>query len=162
MENYSTIKKKNLRHISTVKTVVARFPCVLRDMRNRQQDDPAAGGFYTFFCKIENIGMLLIDADVLPLLASQNTSQQDPDLDMSQLVMLLDATEKVLIEMRDNVASMTNFSQLDLMVHLVTEYGHEVKMTAGRSPEWLDRKRIDYLNAIIDRVSMRSFRIGHC
>ena len=36
------------------------------------------------------------------------------------------------------------------MVHLVTEYGHEVKMTAGRSPEWLDRKRIDYLNAIID------------
>ena len=64
-----------------MKTVVARFPCVLRDMRNRQQDDPAAGGFYTFFCKIENIGMLLIDADVLPLLASQNTSQQDPDLD---------------------------------------------------------------------------------
>ena len=29
-------------------------------------------------------------------------------------------------------------------------YGHEVKMTAGRSLEWLDRKRIDYLNAIID------------
>ena len=90
-----------ISHYSTVKTVVARFPCVLRDMRNRQQDDPAAGGFYTFFCKVENIGMLLIDADVLPLLASQNTSQQDPDLDMSQLVMLLDATEKVLIEMRD-------------------------------------------------------------
>ena len=119
---------------STVKTMVARLPCVLTDMSNRQQDDPAAVGFYSFFCKFENIGLLLIDADILPLLASLNTSQQDPNLDMSQLVMLLDATEKVLIEMRDNVASMIIFSQLDLMVHLLGEYGHVVKLTAGRSP----------------------------
>ena len=45
---------------------------------------------------------------------------------------------------------MINFSQLDLMVHLVGEYGNVVKLTAGRSPEWLDRQRKDYINSIID------------
>ena len=138
-----------LSHYNTVKSLVARFPCVLTELKTRQYDDPAACGFYSFFGKIENIGLLLIDADILPLLASLNTSQQDPDLDMSQLVMLLDATEKALIDMRDNVSKMINFNQLDLMVQIVGEYGHEVKLTAGRTPEWLDRQRKDYLNAII-------------
>ena len=69
---------------------------------------------------------------------------------MSQLLLLLNATEKVLIEMRDNVSSMINFAHLDLMVKLVGDSGHVVKLTAGRAVEWLDLQRKDFLNAIID------------
>ena len=163
-----------MTHCNSVTSIVGSFLPLLNDLYNRKLGDAAANGMYFFFTKKEVIVVLLALTDILPIKATFNTALQSPSMDLSDLKLLLNNVEIILMNMITTLQDvidghrnlpayeiMPMFSKVDVFIKEVEASGrHSIKnniatANTGRTFIWMVNQVGKFLRALITNQAAR-------